>query len=115
LPAKQIVHKEQNYDLSNDSQYGAAVWGNVTNTQLQKLQVMQNKFLRAAFNAPWFVRNAQLHREVNLPTIREYLHDANDDNHPNPIVRESVNYDVNVAVNVPPPTATMSAPPTGLN
>jgi hypothetical protein len=70
--------------------YGAAVWGNVSNTQLQKLQVMQNKFLRAAFNAPWFVRNAQLHREANLPTIREYLHDVNDDNHPNPLVRESV-------------------------
>ncbi|KAH0816006.1 hypothetical protein GEV33_006785 [Tenebrio molitor] len=53
--------------------YGVAVWGNVANTQLQKLQ---NKFLRAAFNAPWFVRNAQLHREANLPTMREYRQDV---------------------------------------
>jgi hypothetical protein len=52
--------------------YSVAVWGNVAHTQLQKLQVVQNKFLRAAFNAPWFVRNAQLHREANLPTIREF-------------------------------------------
>jgi hypothetical protein len=51
--------------------YGSAMWGNVSNTQLEKLQVVQNKFLRAAFSAPWFVRNSQLHREVNLPTIRE--------------------------------------------
>jgi hypothetical protein len=81
--------------------YGAAVWGNVFNTQLHKLQVVQNKFLRAAFDAPWFVRNAQLHREANLPTIREYRQDVagklyeNAANHPNPLVRESVNYDVN--------------------
>jgi hypothetical protein len=44
--------------------YSVAVWGKVAYTQLQKLQVVQNKFLRAAFNAPWFVRNAQLHREA---------------------------------------------------
>ncbi|KAH0808874.1 hypothetical protein GEV33_013917 [Tenebrio molitor] len=34
--------------------YGSAVWGNVCNTQLHKLQVVQNKFLRAAFKAPCF-------------------------------------------------------------
>jgi hypothetical protein len=89
--------------------YGAAVWGNVFNTQLHKLQVVQNKFLRAAFDAPWFVRNAQLHREANLPTIREYRQDVagklyeNAANHPNPLVRESVNYDVNVAYHHPRP------------
>jgi hypothetical protein len=75
--------------------YGVAIWGNVANTQLQKLQVVQNKFLRAAFNAPWFVRNAQFHWEANLPTIREYRQDVagkffeNAANHPNPLVRES--------------------------
>nr|KAH0807576.1 hypothetical protein GEV33_015215 [Tenebrio molitor] len=81
--------------------YGVAIWGNVANTQLQKLQVVQNKFLRAFFNAPWLVRNAQLHWEANLPTIREYRQDVagkffeNAANHPNPLVRESVNYDEN--------------------
>jgi hypothetical protein len=55
--------------------YGSAIWGTVSHTQLQKLQVVQNKFLRAAFNAPWFVRNTQLHREANLPTIKEFLLD----------------------------------------
>jgi retron-type reverse transcriptase len=81
--------------------YGSAVWGNVCNTQLHKLQVVQNKFLRAAFKAPWFVRNTQLHREAKLPTIREFLHDAarkffeNAAVHPNPLVRDSVDYDEN--------------------
>jgi hypothetical protein len=36
--------------------YGVAVWGNVANTQLQKLQVVQNKFLRAAFIQRTLVR-----------------------------------------------------------
>jgi hypothetical protein len=81
--------------------FGSAVWGNVCNTQLHKLQVVQNKFLRAAFKAPWFVRNTQLHREAKLPTIREFLHDAarkffeNAAVHPNPLVRDSVDYDEN--------------------
>jgi retron-type reverse transcriptase len=81
--------------------YGSAIWGTVSHTQLQKLQVVQNKFLRAAFNAPWFVRNTQLHREANLPTIKEFLLDdarkfyAKAAVHPNPLVRESVNYDEN--------------------
>jgi hypothetical protein len=47
----------------------------VSHTQLQKLQVVQNKFLRAAFNAPWLVRNTQLHREANPPTNKEFLQD----------------------------------------
>ncbi|KAH0817421.1 hypothetical protein GEV33_005370 [Tenebrio molitor] len=81
--------------------YGSAIWGTVSHTQLQKLQVVQNKFLRAAFNAPWFVRNTQLHREANLPTIKEFLLDdarkfyAKAAVRPNPLVRESVNYDGN--------------------
>jgi hypothetical protein len=82
--------------------YGSAVWGNVSNTQLEKLQVVQNKFLGTAFNAPWFVRNSQFHREANLPTIREFLHDVarkffeNAAEHPNPFVRDAVDYDANM-------------------
>jgi hypothetical protein len=89
--------------------YGVVVWGNVANTQLQKLQVVQNKFFRTAFNAALFVRNAQLHRKANLPTIREYRQGVagkffeNAANHPNLLLRESVNYDENVAYRHPRP------------
>jgi hypothetical protein len=81
--------------------YGSAVWGNVCNRQLHKLQVVLNKFLRAAFKAPWFVRNTQLHREAKLPTIKDFLQDVarkffeNAAVHPNPFVRDSVDYDEN--------------------
>jgi hypothetical protein len=79
--------------------YGFVVWGNVSNTQLHKLQVVQNKFLRAAFNAPWFVRNSQLHREADLPLIKDFPLDVaekffeNAAQHPNPLVRDAVDYD----------------------
>ncbi|KAH0811919.1 hypothetical protein GEV33_010872 [Tenebrio molitor] len=79
--------------------YGFVVWGNVSNTQLHKLQVVQNKFLRAAFNAPWFGRNSQLHREADLPLIKDFLLDVaekffeNAAQHPNPLVRDAVDYD----------------------
>jgi hypothetical protein len=79
--------------------YSFVVWGNVSNTQLHKLQVVQNKFLRAAFNAPWFGRNSQLHREADLPLIKDFLLDVaekffeNAAQHPNPLVRDAVDYD----------------------
>jgi hypothetical protein len=37
--------------------YASTAWGHVSDTQLHKQQVVQNKFLRRGFNAPWFVRN----------------------------------------------------------
>ncbi|EFA11665.1 hypothetical protein TcasGA2_TC008529 [Tribolium castaneum] len=45
-------------------------------TRMQKLQTFQNKFLRQAFNAPWFVRNNQLHREVKMPTMEEFFRET---------------------------------------
>lgn len=33
----------------------------------------QNKILRIATDAPWFVRNTQLHSELNMPTIEQFV------------------------------------------
>ncbi|KAB0804621.1 hypothetical protein PPYR_01591 [Photinus pyralis] len=67
---------------------------------LQPLQVVQNRFLRLAVNAPWFVRNEQLHREFNIATVREYMRDAaarfmrTTQDHPNPDIQDAWAYDV---------------------
>lgn len=53
--------------------YACPVWSNTSKTHLKKLQVLQNKISRIAVNAPWFVRNDQIHRELNLPTVEEHL------------------------------------------
>ncbi|PSN53972.1 hypothetical protein C0J52_22976, partial [Blattella germanica] len=42
--------------------YASPVWNNASNTSIQKLQTFQNKILRRAVNAPWYIRNSTLHR-----------------------------------------------------
>jgi hypothetical protein len=79
--------------------YASAAWGHVSDAQLHKLQVIQNQFLRRTFNAPWFVRNDQLHREAKVPMLKELLLEIAQrtfekvKEHENPLVREAVDYD----------------------
>lgn len=79
--------------------YASVVWGHACFTSIHKLQVIQNKFLRHAFNAPWFVRNQQLHFEAEMKTIHEFLLDQADKffasvpDHPNRLVRDAADYD----------------------
>lgn len=53
--------------------YACEVWGNTCKTNKKKLQVLQNRVLRIAVDAPWFMRNHQLHQELGMPTIEECI------------------------------------------
>lgn len=53
--------------------YASSVWCNTSVTNLRKLQKFQNKVLRIAVNAPWFVRNQQIHYELGVSPIREFI------------------------------------------
>jgi hypothetical protein len=53
--------------------YAAPVWENCAKTHLQKIQIFQSKVLRIISNALWFVRNAALHQDFQIPTITEYI------------------------------------------
>lgn len=55
--------------------YACPVWFGASNTNKRRLQSFQNKVLRMALNAPWFVRNRQIHRELGLPPLEEHLQD----------------------------------------
>lgn len=57
--------------------YGCTVWGAASKTQINKIQVLQNKILRIATNAPWFIRNKHLHDELGVPTIRHFIRKCN--------------------------------------
>ncbi|GBP87601.1 Probable RNA-directed DNA polymerase from transposon X-element [Eumeta japonica] len=71
---------------------------------LHRLQVIQNKFCRAATDAHWCVRNSILHRDLELPTLSKYMKDASKrffdiaGSHPNALLRAAVDYQP------PPPT-----------
>lgn len=53
--------------------YGCEVWGNTSITNLNKIQSFQNKVLRIAVNAPWFLRNEQLHKELPVPHVSDFI------------------------------------------
>jgi hypothetical protein len=53
--------------------YASIVWGHVADVHPNKMKVVQNRFLRTAFDTPWFVRNNQLHRDAELPMLKEFL------------------------------------------
>lgn len=53
--------------------YAAPVWGSASKTHIHLLQVIQNKVLRTITNAPWFVRNDQLHKELGILPIYRYI------------------------------------------
>lgn len=57
--------------------YSAPAWGNAKKYNLHKIQVIQNKCLRTITNAPWFVRNKQLHEDLNVKTIHTRIEDMN--------------------------------------
>ena len=49
--------------------YASVSWAYSSDKHINILQVVQNKILRMITNSPWFVRNSQLHCDLNV----EYL------------------------------------------
>ncbi|GBP92165.1 RNA-directed DNA polymerase from mobile element jockey [Eumeta japonica] len=84
--------------------YASPVFAHAAPKALHRLQVIQNKFCRAATDAHWCVRNSIPHRDLELPTLSKYMKDASKrffdiaGSHPNALLRAAVDYQP------PPPT-----------
>lgn len=80
--------------------YASVVFAHAANSHLHRLQNVQNRFMRGATAAPWYLRNVDLHRDLDLPTVRSFMKDASQAyfdkalSHPNPLVAGAANYDV---------------------
>ncbi|CAK1583179.1 unnamed protein product [Parnassius mnemosyne] len=78
--------------------YAAPVFAQADNKIINELQVVQNLFCRRATNAPWYVRNADLHRDLEIPTIQQYTKTLSEnffkvsESHNNSLIREAVTY-----------------------
>lgn len=78
--------------------YASIVFAHASPSNLRKFQVLQNRFIRNATGAPPYCRNVDLHRDVQLPTIAQWMKQASKryfeaaPSHPNPLVRQAVNY-----------------------
>ena len=46
--------------------YGLPLWGCKNKNNVKVIQSFQNKVLRTIVNAPWYIRNADLHRDLDF-------------------------------------------------
>jgi hypothetical protein len=53
--------------------YGIQLWGCTKDSNIRMIQTFQNKVLRTMVNAPWYVRNADIRRDLGIPTIKEEI------------------------------------------
>ena len=53
--------------------YGIPLWGTECQSNIEKLQRLQNKILRMVTKASWYVPNHVLHTDLQMPTIREEI------------------------------------------
>lgn len=51
--------------------YGIQLWGCAKKNNINIMQTFQNKALRSIVNAPWYVRNHDLQRDLNIETVQE--------------------------------------------
>lgn len=82
-----LLHKRSKLSLRNKIRiyttcirpimtYASVVFAHAAKSHIHRLQVIQNRFMRNATGAPWFLRNENLHIDLGLPTIRQYLKQA---------------------------------------
>lgn len=53
--------------------YGIQLWGCAAKSHIDKIQRFQNKVLRNAVNAPWYIRNSDLHKDLQVPLVQEVI------------------------------------------
>ena len=53
--------------------YGIRLWGTTAMRHINKIGIMQAKILRTIVNAPWYVRNEDIRRNLGIPTVKEEI------------------------------------------
>ncbi|GFX81291.1 RNA-directed DNA polymerase from mobile element jockey [Trichonephila clavipes] len=53
--------------------YASPIWAGAAVTHLKRLHTFQDIQLRRAANAPWFVRNEVLHKDLNVPPLLNFI------------------------------------------
>ena len=78
--------------------YGCPTWSTLAPYRKAQLQTFQNKILRIIANAPWFVRNTTIHRDLNIISIIDFMLSLKDNyfqsasTHSNRTIANSHNY-----------------------
>jgi len=51
--------------------YGIQLWGTATNSSIDILERVQSKVLRIITDAPWYVPNAVIKHDLQVPLVRQ--------------------------------------------
>ena len=51
--------------------YGIQLWGTASNANLEILERFQSKMLRIITDAPWYMPNAIIKRDLQIPTVKQ--------------------------------------------
>jgi hypothetical protein len=53
--------------------YGIQLWGTASTSNIQILEHFQSKTLRMIVDAPWYVLNKVIRRDLQIPTVKEEI------------------------------------------
>jgi hypothetical protein len=53
--------------------YGIQLWGCASDSNIQVIQRFQNKVLKCTVQAPWYIRNSDLHRNLGIETVTDII------------------------------------------
>lgn len=53
--------------------YGIQLWGTASNSNIEILQRFQSKVLRTIVNAPWFVPNEMIQKDLKIASVKEEI------------------------------------------
>jgi len=53
--------------------YGSQLWGSASNINVEIVQRAQAKIVRTITGAPWYVRSANIQRDLNLLPVRDVM------------------------------------------
>jgi hypothetical protein len=76
------------------------LWGTTSNSGIEILECFQSKLLRLIVNAPWYVPNSVIRKDLRIPTVKEEIN------------RFSSHYDVHISVHPNKLIASLTEPPT---
>jgi hypothetical protein len=72
--------------------YGIQLWGTVSTSNIEILECFQSKALRMTMDAPWYVQNTVIRRDLQIPTVKEEIrryssqYSARLSTHPNDLI-----------------------------
>jgi len=73
--------------------YGSQLWGNACSSNIDVIQRAQSKILRTITGAPWYVRNENIHRDLNVIYVKDEIarqkasYNIKLSSHPNPLAQ----------------------------